>query len=254
MDAYDRGRAAWPDVALDRDAFEAHCRAHDASDEHATDLYLACACALGVDAAIAAFDRVFLREVPLYIARIDASPAVATELQQVLREHLLVAEPGERPRIANYSGHGALGGWLRVVAIRRLRSLQRRERQAPSDEIVSKLIADESDPVLALAKARHGAQLAAAIKGAIAALSIRDRTLIKLHVLDGLTIDDLCGLYDVHRATVARWIVGLKRQLFDAVTQAMRAQLALDTSEVESLCAAVRSQLDVSLNGLFDRR
>jgi RNA polymerase sigma-70 factor, ECF subfamily len=252
MDAYGRGRAAWPNISLERDVFEAQRAQHQPSDEHAADFYLACACVAGVPSALAAFDRDFLSAVPQYVAAIDSSPTVAAELQQLLREHLLVAEPGKQPRISNYSGQGPLGGWVRVVAIRRLHSIRRRKHPEVADAAVaSKLIANDPDPVLAIAKAKHGEQLAAAVKAAIAALSPRERNLLKLHVLDGLTIDDLCGFYDVHRATVARWIVRLKQQLFVAATQAMRQQLALDTDEVESLCEAVRSQLEMSLSGLF---
>jgi RNA polymerase sigma-70 factor (ECF subfamily) len=98
----------------------------------------------------------------------------------------------------------------------------------------------------------HGAELAGALKEAIAGLPEGDRVLIKMSVIDELTIDELCGLYDVHRATVARWIVRLKQQIFDEAVRILRARLALDTAEVESLCRAVQSQLDFSLGGLLE--
>ena len=49
------------------------------------------------------------------MARIDSSSQFVDEVKQGLRERLLVGPP---PRIAEYSGSGPLGGWLRVVSVR----------------------------------------------------------------------------------------------------------------------------------------
>ncbi len=207
----------------------------------------------GDAAALHAFDQTYLSQVPSFIARLDPSPAFADEVKQVLRTHLLLARDDEqRPRIADYSGRGALGGWLRVAAVRAVHRLKDRKLdRAPSqDALVTRLVAAEPNPEVALMRARHGADLARAVKLAIAELSPRDRNLVKLHIVEGMTMDQLCGLYDVHRATVARWIVSIKEQLFVAATRNLKSALGINSDEVESLCAAVRSQLDVSLNGL----
>ncbi len=99
-------------------------------------------------------------------------------------------------------------------------------------------------------RARHGAELTRAIKETIAELPAREQALLKLHVLDGKTIDELSVVYRVHRATVARWIVRLKQQLYDDATGRLRTRLALDTQEVNSLCRALQSQLEMSLSVL----
>ena len=36
-------------------------------------------------------------------------------------------------------------------------------------------------------------------------LSAQERTVLRLHVLDGLGTDEIGALYKVHRTTVARW-------------------------------------------------
>jgi RNA polymerase sigma-70 factor (ECF subfamily) len=250
--AYERGRAVWPELVVDPAQFAAHVAAVGGDEEHAEDLYLAFACAVGDAKALAAFDARYLSQVPRYIARVVSSPALAEEVQQILRTEVLVGPPGQRPQIAGYSGRGPLAGWLRVLAVRRVHRLRRRKiDSAPTEElVVDRLVAAGPTPELALVKARHGADLALAIKRAIAALPARERNLIKLHVIDELTIDDLCQLYNVHRSTVARWIVRLKQQLLDEAVGILRSQLGLETEEIESLCRAVRSQLDLSLSGL----
>ncbi len=256
MSAYERGRAAWPDVVLDRAVFEAHMATHDADPRFASDLYLACACAAGDRAALRAFDHAFLVEVPRFIARIAPSTELADELRQTLREHLLVAAPGTRPHIADYAGRGSLGGWLRVIAVRHVHRMRRRTPENRSSDHVAAdhLAASSADPETALLKARYGPELAQALRASVAELSARDRTLLKLHVIDGLSIDALCVVEGVHRSTVARWIASLRKQLLEASTRRLRAKLALDTGETESLCAALRSQLDFSLSGLLENR
>jgi RNA polymerase sigma-70 factor (ECF subfamily) len=155
-------------------------------------------------------------------------------------------------RIAANAGRGSLIGWLRVAAVRQVHRMKRRklDRAPAEDALVARLVAADPNAEVALIRARHGVELATALRGAVAALPARERSLLKLHVLDGLTIDDLCGFYEVHRATVARWIVKLKQQLFDDATRRLKQQLALDTGEVESLCRALGSQIELSLAGL----
>jgi RNA polymerase sigma-70 factor (ECF subfamily) len=252
--SYERARAAWPEILLEPEVFAKHMAEVGGDERHAEDVYLAYACAAGMPAALRELERRYLSEVPFYLSRIDPSPAIADEIKQQLREHLLVASPGKRPRIAEYSGRGALGGWLRVIAVRSLRRMQGRAREHASsdDAITAQLVATGPDPETALLKAKHGADLAQAIRAAVVALSPRDRGLLKMHVLDGLTIDELCVIHGVHRATVARWIARLRQQLLEDAMRSLRERLALDTSEGDSLCNAVRSQLEVSWAGLLD--
>jgi RNA polymerase sigma-70 factor (ECF subfamily) len=254
MEAYERGRAAWPTVQLEREVFAEHLRRLEAGDEHAEDLYLACACARGDGAALALFEQRFVAEVPRQIAHIDSSPAVADETRQLLREYLLVAAGGERPRIADYAGRGPLSAWLRVAATRVVLQMKRKGKRvvASDDEVAERLAAAEPDAEVALLRKRYAGELALALKAAIGGLPERDRALLKMSVIDGLGIDELCRLYDVHRATVARWVVRLKQQIFDEAVARLRSRLALDTGDVESLCRVVASQLDFSLGGLVE--
>lgn len=250
MGVYERGRAAWPKVSLEPATFAAHMQRLEADDKHAEDLYLACACAEGDAAALAEFEQRFITEVPRFIARIDASPAAADETRQSLREYLLVAAAGERPRIADYAGRGALGGWIRVIATRMV--LQRRRGSIESNEdAAARLAASEPSPEVALIRKRYGPALGAALGAALAALSDRDRGIIKLSLIDELSMDELCGLYGVHRTTMWRWIVQLKQQILDKALAILRQELTLETAEFESLCRSVHSQLDWSLGGLL---
>ena len=54
------------------------------------DLYLACACARGSTAAINAFDRDYMREVDIALARMRIGPPRLNDVKQLVRQRLFV--------------------------------------------------------------------------------------------------------------------------------------------------------------------
>ena len=106
------GRTAWPDFAIDaKDVVEFIARqvteeqAADALDGlRPADLYLACACAKGVTAAINAFDRDYMKEVDIALARMRIGPPRLSDVKQLVRQRLFVvrrncSDPSLQPRI-----------------------------------------------------------------------------------------------------------------------------------------------------------
>lgn len=81
---------------------------------------------------------------------------------------------------------------------------------------------------------------------AIGALPARDRTLLRLNLVDGLTIDELARMYQMHRATAARQLEHAR----GAVATATRLHLAatVPPDELEEVARLVASQLDLSLS------
>ena len=65
-----------------------------------------------------AFDREVLSQVGLLLGRMQPTPQLVDDTRQALREKLLVAAPGARPRIGEYAGRGPLQAWVRVAAVR----------------------------------------------------------------------------------------------------------------------------------------
>jgi RNA polymerase sigma-70 factor (ECF subfamily) len=66
--------------------------------------------------------------------------------------------------------------------------------------------------------------------------------------MGGLNIDELGKLYAVHRSTVARWISGAERSVFDTVRAHLAEVHQFTTAEVMSLAGLVRSQVELSLD------
>lgn len=231
-------------------AFIAHARQVAPTDAelaavHAGDLWLACACAAGVPAALAALEREHLVRIREFAASVDASPGFVAELTQQLRARILVRD-GDRPaRIATYSGRGSLGAWIRVSAVRLAHDLARSERDAarPRDDLEPAAV----DPELGYLKRLYGDAVSRAVADALAALPADARTLLRLHYVDGLSIDQVGAALGKSRATGARLLAGARMTLLAGIRDRLAA-IGIAPSEADSLVAFVRSRLDVSLS------
>lgn len=253
-------RAAWPEVQVAPEQFIAFLapRLGDPADPHAGlhlgDLYLACACADGDPAALAAFDRAFTPLLDRAVATLGASAAEQVELRQVVRVRLLVARDGDAgTRIAGYSGRGGLAAWVRVVATREAARLLRKERrhEPTEDDELARVLAPDAGPELDYLKRLYRDEFKNAVHTAIAGLSDRERLVLRQHALDGLSIDQLAALHRVHRATTARWIAGARKAVHDGTRRALIDRLRLRPAELDSILRLIDSQLDVSLPGLL---
>jgi RNA polymerase sigma-70 factor (ECF subfamily) len=249
----ERCRAAWPTFTVAPDVFTAHvaqaAKGQPLSALRAEDLYLACACAQKEPRAIAAFEGKYLPEVPSYVGQIDRTPAFVDEVSQQLREKLFVAADGARPKICDYTGKGPLGAWLRVVAVRIALNLRRRPKQTVEAEgdNAPVLRSPNPDPELDYLKTRYKKEFKEAFQATLAELSGDERSVLKMHYIDGLNIDEIGTAYRVHRSTVARWLASSRDKIMEETKKRLTDRLKIQGSEVESIIGLVRSQLDVSI-------
>src|SRR5262249_9323185 len=100
-------------------------------------------------------------------------------------------------------------------------------------------------------RAKYTAELKRAIHDAFAALEVRQRNLLRQHVLDELTIDDLARLYRVHRATCARWLADARAELGKSTRKRLIAALGLQLPEVESLLRFLDSDIELSISRIL---
>jgi RNA polymerase sigma-70 factor (ECF subfamily) len=246
-DVIARAHAERPATWLADDVFVAHARSfgEDLASLHAGDLYLALACARGIHDALVAIEREHFTRIREFAASVDSTPAFVTELAQRLRTRLLVADGDQPPRIATYSGRGSLGGWVRVAAIRLARDISRVERAEarPRDDL---RVAD-ADPELAYLKRAYGEAVSKAVQDALAALAGESRTLLKMHYVDGLSIEQVGIAFGKSRATSARMLAGARMALLADIRTRLVAAVGVRDEETDSLLAFVRSRLDLSL-------
>jgi RNA polymerase sigma-70 factor (ECF subfamily) len=254
------GRAAWPGVHLGGEVLVVHIaerllpgEAADLSALATTDLYLACACARGDARALSVFDRVFVPQLAQALARLRLSPTDADEVAQAVRERLLLADGPRPPRIAQYTGQGELGAWIRVTAARvaldRLR-LKRCEQPVGTPEALEPLL-PEVDPDLGQLKETYRIEFRRAFAGAMGALDLRQRASLIYSLLDGLTLDKNGTLYGVHGATVSRWMASARATLLAETRRRLGEQLRIDPVEVDGVLHLLESQLDASISRLL---
>jgi RNA polymerase sigma-70 factor, ECF subfamily len=255
-----RGRTAWPSLAVDGADFVAQIAGRLSPHTlaalealHAEDLWLACACGASLPGAIEAFEGAQLSVLQGILERFGAPAEVVAEVQQTMRKALFVQEGDRRPEIQDYSGRGRLRAWIRVTAIRHAtRALQKRRKDvALGDGALIDALCPGEDPAVAFVKQVHRADLAQALGAALEALSPRERNLLRQHLLDGLSTEQLGALHGVHRTTVFRWIERIRASVLSRTRKALIRRFQIDREEAESLMRLVQSQVDVSLERIL---
>jgi RNA polymerase sigma-70 factor (ECF subfamily) len=257
-------RRAWPTVELATDRYIAHLARHlpeglaveQALDQmHTDDLYLACACALGNRQAVLAFEQHCLVGLEAVLARYRTSSDLVAEVKQRVRERALVSAEGP-PRIERFSGRGDLRGWVRVMAAREAINLLRQSRRDAwiDDDTRLHALLTPGDAALDHAKARYVEEFKQAFSAALRSLPPRDQTLLRQHVIDGLSIDQLGALYGVHRATAARNLERARQAVLAATRQRLASVLRVRTSELDSILRLIRSRVEITLRWLVRRR
>lgn len=252
------GQAAWPEVAVAPERLVGFVAARldhevDPADLlgglRPTDLHLACALTDGDRTAMAAFDRHYMREVDIALARMRIGPPRSSDVKQLVRQRLFVGD-GVPGKIADYAGRGDLRRWVRSVAVRTcLNDLRKGKHEvlADDDQLIAQQAMPGDDPELEYMKRTYAREFQAAFTEALAGLGAREQTLLRYHHVDGLNIDEIGAIYRVHRVTAFRWLEKAKEKLVDATLVVMRARLNVSARELESVLRLIRSQVHLSL-------
>lgn len=258
-----RGCAALPGLAIPAEAFVAFLAKRAEADRPpaaalaalpVADLFLACACARGERGAAEAFDRVVLPAIEPDLRGIAADADVAGEILQRVREHLLVARPDGTPRIVEYLGRGPLAGWVRIVALRIGLQMLRAQRSASrrTDELANAPMRGRFDPELEYIREHYRAPYKEAVEQALRDLSVQERNLLQLHVLDGVSLSQIGALHQVNKSTVSRWLSRARAELEAHLRRHLQAILRADAIEIESLLGLFHSDLDLSIERIFE--
>jgi RNA polymerase sigma-70 factor (ECF subfamily) len=224
---------------------------HPPREIHTDDLAWARALAVGDRDALLRYEQELVPMVAAQLRRRGHTADQIADLQQTLRARLLVGD-GSGPAIAGYTGTGRLRGWVLVAALRESVRVRRRAQREPAvDDDALIALADRGDaPPTTLDKERYRVAFAAAFRATLAALAPRERNLLRMHVIDGLSIDEVGALHGVHRATAARWIERAREAVSRGVRHDLMQQFGTDPFEADELLRWVQSRIDLSLSGL----
>lgn len=250
----------WPQLQLDGASFgafleERAVEGHGLASLHVEDLFLAWACLNQQRDALSAFER-FTRPLIALAVRRDAKDT--DELIHQVQIKLLVAEAARPPRLADYTGVGPLKAFVMVMAMRCLADSRRSDERRREDHIgdgwleLASIAGSNTGPESKLQWAELEPHAARAVNEAMAALSVRQRTVLRLHYVEGISAEALGRMYSVHRATTTRWLVDARERVLELVQQRLRATLDVSTASLASLNQTLVGGLELSLPSLVE--
>ncbi len=253
------GMARWPSLAVDGSALmrylaETPASPGSASPSLAAERYLAFACAERVPQAVETFQALYSDAIDGGARSVDTSREFVEEVRQRVLELLFTGSSSGAPRILQYKGQGPLGAWLRTTAKRlalRLASTSRAEHLVPEEALANEL-ADACDQELSLLRAHYSKLFREALVGALRELPARERTLLQLSLVGGISTVRIAKMYQLNQSTISRQLQRAANKTFDNVRHRLRIELGIASTELESLLAIVRSHIEMTLSCFDD--
>jgi RNA polymerase sigma-70 factor (ECF subfamily) len=221
-----------------------------------TDLNLAAACMAGDERAIETVRTQLAQETRLAASKTTASRDQVDEVVARLSRVLFVDEPHRPAALRGYTGRGELKSYLRVMAIRELVKVVnrgRREVAIDHDDFMDRIV-PPTDPEISILRRRYRDDVDGAMRAALQGLDERERALLRYACVDNMNVDEVGKLYNVHRATAARWIAAARDALGKRIRDELAARLRIDVGEVDSIVRLVQSRIDVSLDRVLGAR
>jgi RNA polymerase sigma-70 factor (ECF subfamily) len=200
---------------------------------------------------VKAFETQLVPQIDVALRRLRLAGGTADEVKQALRVELLADG-----KIADFAGRGELAAWVRVSATRKaLKLVRRADREETLDEILlDHWPSSTPDPAGKHLRSTYTAELKRAIREAFSALEVRQRNLLRQHILDELTIDDLARLYRVHRATCARWLADARADLGKLTRKKLLASLKVPSGDLDSLLRFLDSDIELSISRILQSK
>jgi RNA polymerase sigma-70 factor (ECF subfamily) len=253
----------WPEVTVDPRRFVTHWAAQlsRASDVgaaieqlHLADLYLAFGCAEGDTSALRSFGTL-LSSVAGAVRSVDGTPSFVDEILQRLRTRVLVPEDGKSPRILDYAGRGSLENWLRAGALRLALNARRDARRGPEplpDASLWEPAAPTADRTLELLRGKYATEFGSALREAFASLDPGERNVLRMHFLEGLSLNQIAAMYQVNKSTISRRMAKARETLLERTRSQLERALALPATELDSLLEQLGPRLDLSLTSVLN--
>lgn len=240
-------------MRVDQRQFSDYLRARLPADEaewervHAEDLLICCGCVAAERTALTVFMAEYDPVIATALRRLRLSPSLAQDVHQDLLRQLIVGDENSPPMLAAYSGQGKLLRWLKVVTARTgRRQLEKAKKLVPmelfsvSDQIVE-------PATLAGAKMRFRDEFKLAFKQALAGLEGRDANLLRFRYIDGLKLEQIAAIHNVHLSTIHRRIERIREHLAEATHRVLAEQLQVADGECASLIRELQSNFDLTL-------
>jgi len=253
------GALSWPSLRVNSEGLGRYLDERACSDEQVTpsiarDLFLAFACLSEASNAVEAFQADYRPIVSATAQRFDGSGHLAEELWQQLARTWFVKDGDRVPRIGAYHGRGPLSAWVRTCAKRAaIRMVKPKTSEVlMTHEALAEELTEACDQELVLLKNHYAELFRQELLGALGELPGRDRTLLQLHLIAGLSTTRIAEMYQVNQSTISRQLQRTAANIFGRLKQRVHARLGVATAELEALIDLARSQIEFTLSSLDD--
>jgi RNA polymerase sigma-70 factor (ECF subfamily) len=256
---YETGSAAHPDIDLDATRFGSYvadCNAPlDVEGQilPAGDLFLACAALSGHRKAIGKLQQLSLSPIRSYLRRIELPASSLDDVAQELWGLLFQGGADRIPKLARYSGTGSLRSFIGVTA-RRLALMRCRHEEVVARagaRLASETNALADDVELDFIKSEYRDAFRRAIEDALAGLDQRLRMVLRMRILDNLTVEGIARAYGVNQSSVSRWLEKGRERVVSETRRLLCERLLLSGAEFDSLWRLVGSQLEISVSDVL---
>ena len=209
---------------------------------HLNDLALACACAIGQDAA---WDHFVLEFRPAMYRAADAMDAsgAAREAADALYAELfgLREKDGIRQSVFRYfHGRSSLATWLRSLVAQRFIDRHRETRRLdPLPEDSSAAPIQSRNKPIDPDRERYAAAMRTVLAAAIAALAPRDRLRLACYYAQEMTLAQIGKLTREHEATVSRQLARIRRGVRSDVEARLKTVHGFSKVEIDECFASI---------------
>jgi RNA polymerase sigma-70 factor (ECF subfamily) len=155
-----------------------------------------------------------------------------------------------------YSGRGSLRGWLRAVVFQLSADLHRQSSrlvQTEEPEDMDRMVHAAEHPERKAAahpeyvRERYGDSVAASLRRAIADLEPRERLLLAYYYYDEMTLREIGQLFDVHEATISRWLTKVQKRVRKLVEKGLARDHYFNRREVAEAIQLAAEQMDLTV-------
>jgi RNA polymerase sigma-70 factor (ECF subfamily) len=169
-------------------------------------------------------------------------------VEQELRLKLLT---GPEPKLGLYAGAGPILPWLRVAALRVAIDLKRSERRAPVELRLPEPPRGRTTLEGDVTRRLYLDLFRRAVETSFGRLAPRDRTLMHLAFVQGVSVDAIAAMYGAHRASVSRWLAAIRRSILDETRVLLAGTNDLSSGSVRSLYRMLEPELQLTLSRLL---
>jgi len=245
-EAFERCQRRFPTVRISLEVFEARIHQILSSELqsaaafekiHHEDLYLAIACSHDERVAWEYFADDYVPVLRRFALQACGNPGDAEDLTQEITTKLMK----EKARLAGYNGRGSLAGWLRVAVshaaidrfrrAKRITSLEELEETGAAVALESPAKDQDGESL----DSRWGPVVTGMAEETLRALPARDRLLLSLYYLQGVSLKEIGRQFAIHEATASRWLERMRRDIRKQIERGLRKKHRLSSGEISSL-------------------